>query len=50
MTDPGEKSATPPTEQDEELLDESLGESFPASDTPTPHDFDGPKVQLPVSS
>ena len=50
MTDPGEKSATPPTENDDELLDESLGESFPASDAPAPHDFDGPKGQIPVSS
>ena len=40
MTDPRDKSATPPTEHDEELLDELLDESFPASDTPTPHDFD----------
>lgn len=40
MTDPRDAPDTPPSEHEEDLLDESLDVSFPASDAPAAHDFD----------
>ncbi len=40
MIDPSDKPDATPDPHEEDLLDEALDESFPASDVPATNDFD----------